>query len=69
MNWSYPRELAGDVFIVGYGTFMLWAFLTIFFKGGFMFAVEPDTALLVLEILLTLGIILLGIERFIDDLE
>jgi len=62
-------ELAGDIFLVGLGCFFLWVFLNIYFKGGFMFAVEPNTAMLVGEVLFSFGLVLLGLNRYFDDLK
>lgn len=61
--------MAGDIFIVAYAVFILWCFVTIYTKGGVMFAVEPNLAVLVLEVLITLGIAILGLERFVDDVR
>ncbi|MBA7593135.1 hypothetical protein ES703_00052 [subsurface metagenome] len=69
VNWHEVREIAGDIFLVCLGVFALWCFLNIYLKGGFMFAVEPNTTLLVLEILATVGFIIIGLDRFWDDLK
>lgn len=63
------KEIGGDIFIVAFGVFMLWCFVTIYTKGGVMFAVEPNLAVLALEILATVVIVVWGLERFVDDLR
>lgn len=61
-------ELAGDVILVGFGAWMLFIFLEILFKGSH-YVGEPRAIVLGLELVITVIIILLGLERFYDDLE
>lgn len=61
-------ELAGDIVLIGYGAWMLFIFVEILLKGSH-YVGEPRAMVLGLELVLTILIILLGLERFSDDLE
>ena len=60
-------ELMGDILIVVYGAFSTWMFAMVLFTGTFF--VEPNRVILVTELVLSLVIIAVGINRYFDDLK
>lgn len=61
-------EVIGDTIIIAAGIVFVYLFAGIAVTGGYV-AVEPRRPVLVTELVLAALIILIGINRFIDDLK
>lgn len=59
-------EVLGDLVMIGCGAALLYAFLSIFFLGGYM-ACEPSNTILYSEIGMSAVIVIFGINRFLGD--
>jgi putative Mn2+ efflux pump MntP len=62
------KELFGDILVIIYGVWMVYVFSHILLYGSFV-GVEPHPWLIKAELLLSVLIMILGIERLIKDLS
>ncbi len=61
-------ELLGDVLILAFGLFSLWLFLPIF-RYGEVTLIEGNRALLIAEIIMAALVVLIALERAINDIR
>jgi len=61
-------EIIGDLLIIGCGLAFLYIFGSILFYGNY-WAGESNQLILNIEIIMALLIIIIGLERYIDDLK
>ena len=59
-------EILGDALIIVFGLWSLLMFVTIWQYGTSVF-IEPNSVILTIETVVAIMIILIGVERFIDD--
>lgn len=68
--WKFLKgvEILADVLLVGMSASLLFIFSQ-FALYGKIFAYEPNTGIAVAEFIMIAVILLIGIERFIDDIQ
>ena len=60
-------EIIGDTLIIAFGMSLLYQFITIGIVGWYGF--EPNKAILYAEIAMSVLILALGINRFVNDIH
>lgn len=68
LTWTRAKELFGDFLIVFLGVWLL-AHLVLFWLHGWIFIGENSKLVLTLETILAVGILALGIDRFLTHLR
>jgi GGDEF domain-containing protein len=67
MKWDEFKEFLGDALLIAFGAVLAFQFITIQIMGRY--GQEPNQVILVTEIIASLMITLIGIERFIKDVN
>lgn len=65
-DWNHIKELLADIFGVGMAVFILWHLSLIALKGEF-YVGEPHIAILIGELIISVGFLILTFERFLVD--
>ena len=68
MNKLKFIEYVGDLLLIGCGIAFIYIFTSIAITGGYQ-AVEPSTHILVSEIVMGWAILIVGINRIINDVR
>jgi len=61
-------EIIGDALIIGYGAVLAFFFFEFWYYGK-VWAFEPNSWIAFTELVITIGFILLGINRLKEDLK